>query len=161
AGTYPDYVSGRDGVLGGSLKTWPQMRLAASHPDYRAVGGDGAQLCSGALIRHRTLTGICNDLRNPAMGASGQPFARMVEFESTFPELGENSQSKTRHGGRLGLLQPDPQVVSRTLLTREQGAPQRCRNGLGLEAESKDARCDYIPADTFNVLAAFWIQFMT
>ena len=149
AGTYPDYVHGRGGVPGASLKSWPQMRLPGSHPQYAAVGGDGEQLCSGELIRHRTPSGICNDLRNPAMGSSGQPFTRMVEFESTFPE---------RKNPRLGLLQPDPQHVSRALLTRSQSAPERCRAGL---ATVDDARCDYVAADTLNVLAAFWIQFMT
>src|SRR5262249_42134012 len=31
----------------------------------------------------------------------------------------------------------------------------------GLPGDSAEARCDYKPAPFFNVLAAFWIQFMT
>ena len=35
----------------------------------RDVGGaDGTQVCTGELIRVRTLTGICNDIRNPRDG---------------------------------------------------------------------------------------------
>ncbi len=60
------------------MKTWPELRLPASNPNYQAVGGDGPQVCSGALIRARTLTGICNDIRNPLMGSTGMPFARNV-----------------------------------------------------------------------------------
>src|SRR5215831_7719352 len=75
-GTYEAYVLGRDGVGGPALKVWPQMRLPKDHPQYAAVGGDGAQLCQGDLIRARTLTGICNDIKNPLMGSSNTPFAR-------------------------------------------------------------------------------------
>ena len=81
--------------------------------NYVAVGGDGPQLCKGDLIRGRTLTGICNDIKNPLMGSSGQPFARNVEFETTYPDLGKNEMARNRHGDRLGLLKPDPQVISR------------------------------------------------
>jgi hypothetical protein len=161
SGTYVDYVQGRGGSSGATLKVWPQMRLAPTHPSYRDVGGGGAQLCGGELIRYRTLTGICNDLRNPAMGSAGEPFSRMVEFESTFPDLGQNALARNRHDARLGLLRPDPQVISRVLLTRAQREPKRCHAGMGLPGGSKDAKCDYAPADTLNVLAAFWIQFMT
>lgn len=159
--TYEGYVNGKDGVHGPSIKIWPEMRLDKKDPNYKAVGGDGEQVCKGDLVRFRTLTGICNDARNPAMGATNQLFARMVEFESTFPDLGKNELAKNRHGGRLGLLQPDPQVISRKLFTRPQSHPDKCRAGLGLDNDSKDAECDYSPAPAFNVLAAFWIQFMT
>jgi Animal haem peroxidase len=159
--TYEGYVNGKNGVPGPSLKVWPEMRLDKKDPNYKAVGGDGEQVCKGDLVRFRTLTGICNDARNPAMGATNQLFARMVEFESTYPDLGKNELAKNRHGGRLGLLQPDPQVISRKLFTRPQTNPDKCREGLGLGGESKEAECDYSRAPAFNVLAAFWIQFMT
>ena len=70
SGTYEVYVRGRDGVGGPALKVWPQMRLPKGHPQYDAVGGDQTQVCGGDLIRARTLTGICNDLKNPLMGSS-------------------------------------------------------------------------------------------
>lgn len=158
--TFEDYARGRDGVGGPALKVWPQMRLPADHPDYRPVGGDGEQLCRGELIRHRTLTGICNDIRNPLMGSSGTVFARNVPFEETFPDLGKTELVRNRHGDRLGLLQPDPQVISRKLFTRAQSRPQACQAGYGLPDDSADANCDYKKAPFFNVLAAFWIQFM-
>ena|ERR1700730_16107701 len=81
------------------------MRLPADHPNFREliVDADGK------------LTGICNDIRNPAMGSIGQLFARQVEFEFTFPDLECDSYSKNRHGGRLSLMKTDPQVISRKL----------------------------------------------
>ena len=161
SGTYPEYVRGRDGTAGPLLKVWPEMRLPPSNPSYVAVGGSGPQQCRGALIRFRTVSGICNDLNNPAMGSTGMPFARNVAFDVTFPDRGENERARNRHGGRIDLLTPDPQVISRKLFTRRQHAPEKCNGGRGLEGNSPDAACDYIKADFFNVLAAFWIQFMT
>ncbi len=160
-GAYEQYVAGKDGVGGPALKVWKEMRLPKGHPNYQAVGGDGEQVCKGELIRSRTVTGICNDIRNPLMGSTGQLFARNVEFDTTFPELGRNELTKNRHGDRLSLLKPDPQLISRKLFTRQQSAPDRCGDGYGLPGFSKDANCEYKPAPFFNVLAAFWIQFMT
>lgn len=156
--TFEEYVRGRDRVPGRSLKTWSAMRLPPEHPSYHAVGGDGTQLCSGELIRARTITGICNDIRNPLMGSTHTLFARNVQFEETFPDLGATELVRNRHGDRLGLLTPDPQVISRELFTRRQTDPARCLDG---RAAGTDAECDYIRAPFFNVLAAFWIQFMT
>src|SRR3954466_4934483 len=161
SGSYPDYVRGRKGVDGPALRTWASMRLPATHPSYTAVGGGGDQVCKGDLIRGRSLTGICNDIFNPAMGSSGQLFARNVTFDSTFPESGRNEFARNRHGDRIGLLKPDPQVISRKLFTRAQSNPGACNEGNGLPGFSKDADCDYKKAPFFNVLAAFWIQFMT
>jgi hypothetical protein len=160
-GTYRDYVVGSGGVDGPALKTWPEMRLPKDHPQYETVGGDGKQQCWGDLVRSRTLTGICNDITNPLMGSSRTPFARNVQFETTFPELGKDELARNRHGGRLGPLTPDPQLISRKLFRRPQGQPDLCRNGQGLPGDSVEAACDYKPAPFFNVLAAFWIQFMT
>jgi hypothetical protein len=160
-GTYQTYVMGRGGVGGAALKVWPEMRLPKDSPNYLAVGGDGDQLCTGDLIRARTLTGICNDLRNPLMGSTGTPFARNVEFDTTFPDLGQTTLTKNRHGGRIGLMTPDPQVISRKLFTRVQSNPSACNSGFGLPNNSPEANCDYQKAPFFNVLAAYWIQFMT
>ena len=145
------------------VKEWSAMRLPTDHPSYAAVGGAERQLCQGDLIRFRNLTGICNDLRNPAMGSSGMLFARNAQFESTFPDLGKNELARNRHGNRLALLQPDPQLISRLLFSRDAYAPdaaadQHCNAGLG---SGTSANCGYQKAPFFNVLAAFWIQFMT
>jgi hypothetical protein len=161
SGTYSDYVRGRSKVDGPALKSWKEMRLPATHANYRDVGGAGDQLCKGDLIRGRTVTGVCNDIFNPAMGSAGQLFARNVTFDSTFPDAGRNELARNRHGNRLGLLKPDPQVISRKLFTRQQSNPGACNEGNGLPGFSKDADCDYKKAPFFNVLAAFWIQFMT
>jgi len=161
SGTYAQFVEGQNGVGGAALKVWPQMRLQPANPSFNDVGGDGTQVCRGDLIRWRTVTGICNDIVNPAMGSAGMLFARNVEFETSFPELGLNDLTRNRHGNRLTLLSPDPQVISRALFTRIQSAPEKCLAGYGLPDDSKDARCDYKKAPFFNVLAAYWIQFMT
>jgi hypothetical protein len=159
--TYETYIRGMGGDPGSSVRIWPEMRLGEDHPFYEAVGGDGPQQCDGELIRYRTLTGICNDIFNPLMGSTGTLFARNASFEATFPRLGENELARNRHGDRLGLLKPDPQLISRELFTRQQSSPDTCNNGLGLPGSSVDANCDYLQASFFNVLAAFWIQFMT
>jgi hypothetical protein len=163
--TFERYLSGGangDPVDGATLKTWKEMRLPADNPYFHdmQLQADGSQLCTGRLIRFRTLTGICNDIRNPAMGSTGQLFARNVEFESTFPDLEQNEYAKNRHAGRISLLQPDPQVISRKLFTRDQTATPNCNEGHGV-ANSNDSACSYKKAPFFNVLAAFWIQFMT
>ena len=58
------------------------------------MGGDAEQVCKGELIRSRTLSGICNDIRNPLMGSTGQLFARNVELDTTFPDLGLNELTR-------------------------------------------------------------------
>jgi Animal haem peroxidase len=161
SGTYENYVRNQDGVTGTLAKVWKQFRLPENHPSYAAVGAAGEQKCSGELIRFRTLTGICNDIVNPLMGSTDQPFGRNVEFEATFPELSEDKIVRNRHGGRLGLLRPDPQVISRKLFTRAQPATAKCHEGRGAADNSAEASCAYLMAAHVNVLAAFWIQFMT
>ncbi|MFL5093967.1 MAG: peroxidase family protein [Xanthobacteraceae bacterium] len=160
--TFQQYVTGDGEVDGSVLKTWNEMRLPADHPSIGAVeiAADGSQLCKGEAIRHRTLSGICNDIRNPAMGSTGQLFARNVEFESTFPDLQRDLLAKNRHGDRLSLLKPDPQVISRKLFTRDQKNARDCNQGHGA-GELAEADCPYKKAPFFNVLAAYWIQFMT
>ena len=161
SGTFEEYIRGRSGAGGRTLKTWPQMRLPKDYPFYASVGGDGPQNCAGELIRFRNLTGICNDIMNPLMGSTDQPFARNVEFNTTFPDLGANEIVRNRHGNRIGLLKPDPQLISRKLFSRIQTAASKCTDGRGLPGYSAEANCDYQKADFLNVLAAFWVQFMT
>lgn len=93
------------------------------------------------------------------MGSTNTLFSRNVQFEETFPLLGATQLVRNRHGDRIALLRPDPQVISRELFTRQQSDSARCNNGQGDGAA--DSHCDYIKAPFFNVLASFWIQFMT
>jgi hypothetical protein len=73
----------------------------------------------------RTLDGSWNDLERPAMGMIGARFGRNVPLEHTTPlELPD-------------LLEPNPRLVSRELLTRH----------------------EFIPATIVNVLAGAWLQF--
>jgi hypothetical protein len=158
SGTFAAYMRDWHTPSSHVTKTWPELRLPEDHPLYADVGGDGPQLCSGELIRFRTISGICNDITNPLMGSSGQPFARNVDFESTFPELAVDPVAANRHGGRIGLLRPDPQLISQKLFSRPSvGAcdtHERSKN-------SAEASCDYQKASHLNLLAGFWIQFIT
>ncbi len=74
----------------------------------------------------RTADGSFNDLEDPKMGMAGTRFGRNVPLKNVYPNQ-EN------------LLNPNPRVISRKLLTREQ----------------------FVPATTLNLLAAAWIQFQT
>jgi Animal haem peroxidase len=73
----------------------------------------------------RTVEGDYNDLVQPAMGSIGTRFGRNVPLYRTFPEKEPD------------LLEPNPRLISRRLLTRR----------------------EFIPAKTLNVLAAAWLQF--
>jgi hypothetical protein len=73
----------------------------------------------------RTPSGVYNDLNRPLMGCAGARFGRNVPLEHTRPEEPPR------------LLEPNPRVVSRELMTRR----------------------EFIPATTLNLLAAAWIQF--
>lgn len=164
--TYETYIKGLGGKPGATVKQWQEMRLDAGDPFFAAVGGDGPQECQGELIRHRTVSGICNDIWNPRMGATGTLFARNVQPEATFPRLQKTELSRARHsdpenGVRIGLLKPDPQLISRELFTRQQSSPAACNEGKGVDGDPQHSACDYQKAPFFNVLAAFWIQFMT
>jgi hypothetical protein len=76
-------------------------------------------------VKARTIDGSYNDLERPAMGSVGTRFGRNVPRTRTFSD------------SERELLEPNPRVVSRELLTRER----------------------FIPATNLNVLAAAWIQF--
>ncbi|MBD0318501.1 MAG: peroxidase [Thermoleophilia bacterium] len=76
-------------------------------------------------VRARSLDGSFNDLDSPRMGAIGARFGRNVPLEHTFPE------------DLPAILEPNPRVVSRELLTRER----------------------FLPATTLNLLAGAWLQF--
>jgi hypothetical protein len=88
-------------------------------PDERDLAPDGDHRWA------RTLDGTYNDLDRPLMGSIGQRFGRNVPIERTYPEPEPD------------LLEPNPRVVSRELLTRTK----------------------FIPAGIVNVLAAAWLQF--
>jgi hypothetical protein len=161
SGTFEEYIRGRGETAGSAIRVWPQFRLPSGHPAYSNVGSDGRQRCRGELVRFRHLTGLCNDIDNPLMGSTDQPFARNSQFDATFPDLGKNQIVKNRHGERLGLLKPDPQVISRRLFSRAQTPNNNCNDGHGLPGYTPSASCDYQKAPVLNVLATFWIQFMT
>ena len=76
-------------------------------------------------LRARSPDGSFNDLANPRMGAIGARFGRNVPVERTFPEPLPD------------ILEPNPRVVSRELLTRR----------------------TFLPATTLNLLAGAWLQF--
>jgi hypothetical protein len=73
----------------------------------------------------RTLDGSFNDLNDPPMGSLGSRFGRNVPLRYTYTEPVD------------ALLDPNPRLVSRQLLTRDR----------------------FEPATTLNLLAGAWIQF--
>jgi len=126
SGTYQDFINGRGGVGGQALKTWPQMRLPATDPNYTAVGGAGEQVCKGDSFADAPSTAKCNDVRNPSWVPLETLFARNVEFDTALPEQGASEYTRNRHDGRLTLTTPDPEVISRVLFTRNQSTPDTC-----------------------------------
>jgi hypothetical protein len=72
----------------------------------------------------RTPDGSFNDLDHPEMGMAGTRFGRNVPLREVYPD-------------EKNLMNPNPRIVSRVLMTRD----------------------EFIPATTLNVLAAAWIQF--
>ena len=89
--------------------------------------GAGAATASPDSGPHRTrkLDGSYTDLEQPAMGMIGARFGRNVPVDRTYPEPLPQ------------LLEPNPRVVSRELLTRD----------------------EFKPATIVNVLAGAWLQF--
>jgi hypothetical protein len=73
----------------------------------------------------RTLDGTFNDLDDPLMGSLGSRFGRNVPLKFTLREPED------------AMLEPNPRLVSRELLTRN----------------------EFLPATTLNLLAGAWIQF--
>ncbi len=89
--------------------------------DHPATDANG----NGNHITARTLNGTFNDLDDPLMGSLGSRFGRNVPIDATYPEQPD------------AMLEPNPRLVSRRLLTRDR----------------------FQPATTLNLLAGAWIQF--
>ena len=160
-GTYQDYLSGRDGIAGPGLKVWDAMRLPKEHPSYETVGGAAEQLCRGELIRFRNLDGICNDLRNPLMGASESALRQKCPIRIDVPgsrqePAGSKSTPRSAAAAETRSTGDQPQAFHPRAI-----ASGKCNEGNGLPGYSVEADCDYKKAPALNVLAAFWIQFMT
>lgn len=75
-------------------------------------------------LKFRTADGGFNDPDTPAMGMAGTRFGRNVPVQDTYPDEAK-------------LMTPNPRVISRKVMTRD----------------------EFQPASTLNVLAAAWIQF--
>jgi hypothetical protein len=111
-------------ALSGLRKLYRERNLydtRSTAPTKDAVAKEGPPAATNA----RTTDGSYNDLDDPAMGSIGSRFGRNVPIEHTYPE------------DAPGILEPNPRLVSRRLLTREK----------------------FIPATTLNVLAGAWLQF--
>ena len=142
-GTYAAYVKGRGSLPGPSLEVWPELRLAPTQDP--ATPRSGAPASSAAAARSPA-TGRSREsaTTSPIPRWARPASASLVSWSSRppSPSSAQDELARNRHGDRIGLLQPDPQRISRALLSRE-------------------AEDDYQKADTLNVLAAFWIQFQT
>jgi hypothetical protein len=91
-------------------------------PPFEPAAGGGAP---SPPRDERTTDGTYNDLRFPKMGSAGCRFGRNFALEHVFPDV-------------PNLLVPNPRLVSRELMTRD----------------------EFKPAEVLNLLAASWIQFM-
>jgi hypothetical protein len=92
---------------------------------YDAGAGGAAAPAEGGARDRRLPDGSWNDLSAPAMGMVGARFGRNVPLDRTYPEPLPQ------------LLEPNPRLVSRELLTRD----------------------EFVPATIVNVLAGAWLQF--
>jgi Animal haem peroxidase len=95
--------------------------------DTRSNGAEGSAVPTmDPRYEHaRSVDGTWNDLGDPRMGSAGCRFGRNIPLRHTYPEPEPR------------ILTPNPRLVSRELLTREQ----------------------FRPATTLNLLAASWLQF--
>ncbi|MBD1999279.1 catalase [Leptolyngbya sp. FACHB-541] len=82
--------------------------------------------CPVAFLTNRSPDGSYNDLSEPSMGCVGMRFGRNMPLD------------KVQRTSDERILTPNPRMVARELMTREQ----------------------FQPATTLNILAAAWIQFM-
>ena len=116
-------------VLGITVLVGLRARLLAKNLYDTGRGNPGAPPSGGAAPANvrtaRTLDGTYNDLDDPLMGSLGSRFGRNVAPTRTYVE--EDAR----------LLDPNPRLISRRLLAREQ----------------------FQPATSLNLLAAAWIQF--
>jgi hypothetical protein len=102
------------------------LRLQLREKNLYDTGAGGAKAApDGGPHDSRTVDGSYNDLESPAMGMIGARFGRNVPLASTYPETLPD------------LLDPNPRLVSRRLLTRD----------------------EFKPATIVNVLAGAWLQF--
>ena len=102
------------------------LRTRLREENLYGTGAGGAKPSGNGDPRSaRTTDGSYNDLDEPAMGMIGARFGRNVPLDRTYPEEPP------------GLLEPNPRLVSRKLLTRD----------------------EFTPATIVNVLAAAWLQF--
>jgi len=79
----------------------------------------------GHHLTARTIDGTYNDLGSPTMGAIGARFGRNVPLAKTYREPDDS------------ILEPNPRLISRELLTRD----------------------EFKPASIVNLLAGAWLQF--
>jgi hypothetical protein len=91
----------------------------------RSNASPGEHVTTATGQSARTLTGCQTNLDDPLMGAVGSRFGRNVPLTHTYREE------------PAALLEPNPRLISRRLLTRDR----------------------FQPATTLNVLSAAWIQF--
>ena len=107
--------------------------LAGARDDLREKNlfeGDGIRpkedpgVATEEVKRARTADGTFNDLSDPWMGSKGSGFGRNVPLAKTITDTKR-------------LLEPDPRVISRRLMARD----------------------EFKPAGIINALAAAWLQF--
>src|ERR1700758_299583 len=105
-------------------KTRDELREHNLFESYGSRPSDDLGHQTDEVVRARQPDGTWNDLSDPHMGAKGTGFGRNVPLSMTVTDT-------TR------LLDPDPRVISRKLMARD----------------------EFKPAGIINALAAAWLQF--
>ena len=162
----------------GTYKTYVYGAERRGRPSRESLAGDAAaeesiriirrwaamrqQVCKGDLIRGRTLTGICNDILQSPDGLDRNAVRAQCGIRNHFPGSGPNDSHEEpawRPAGPADArpASDQPQAVHPGAIESDAA----CNAGFGLPGNSPDANCDYQKAPFFNVLAAYWIQFMT
>ena len=98
------------------------------------------------------------------MGSTGHAVRPQRGVRDHLPRSGLDTElARNRHGDRLGAAHARSAGRSAaSCFTRAQSDSAAVpRRHAASPAIAKDANCDYKKAPFFNVLAAFWIQFMT
>src|SRR5262249_42877881 len=89
--------------------------------------GSATAAAGSQVLSVRTTDGSYNDLENGHMGAAGTRFGRNIPID------------RIATSDPVGLITPNPRLISEQLLARKV----------------------FLPATSLNILAAAWLQFMT
>ena len=105
----------------GTVLSGPEVALIAQEAGCREPVRPDCSLQANEV--YRTLSGICNNLKNPEFGAARTPFRRLIpsQYEDGFNQLRGTMQSRDSYsyffsGGPYKPPNPSPRIVSTTVV---------------------------------------------